>query len=310
MKNKVKTIFSIFACFVLIFVFAFPAFAAESRSIVPGGANAYTSFAPLVCSFRNGSDRSYGNILLVGGPGVFDNTVINTSSFSTGRITVGPGVYDRDSERITSNVVFDNASFGSSSYYTDLTIGMSDFYISINSNDVNDYTNLGFLFKNDSLFDDSDLIWSCSIKYCEAGTTDFSVFTWNYVDYEDGGPGPGTLFLKDSIGSGIFYVENFSMTLSGVLTHSSPSVSLTVLSSSFEAYADIDPRLYDLQQSIYDRDGGIDDNYFADMTSWLATAVDGFLDFDILPGFSIGGLVLVILSFSFVMYFLKLFAGG
>lgn len=52
------------------------------------------------------------------------------------------------------------------------------------------------------------------------------------------------------------------------------------------------------------------DAVFADYTSWIGLAVSGFLEFQIFPGFSFGALFMVIVSFSTVMWFLKLFAGG
>lgn len=47
-----------------------------------------------------------------------------------------------------------------------------------------------------------------------------------------------------------------------------------------------------------------------DFTSWLGTAVGGFLNFEIFPGFNMSGILLIIISFSLVMWFLKVFAGG
>lgn len=52
------------------------------------------------------------------------------------------------------------------------------------------------------------------------------------------------------------------------------------------------------------------DAVFADYTSWIGLAVSGFLEFQVFPGFSFGALLMVIISFSTVMWFLKLFAGG
>ena len=54
-------------------------------------------------------------------------------------------------------------------------------------------------------------------------------------------------------------------------------------------------------------DGG---STFVDFTTWLATAVGGFFDFSLFGGFTIGHMVGSIVAFSFVMLFLKFFAGG
>lgn len=56
-----------------------------------------------------------------------------------------------------------------------------------------------------------------------------------------------------------------------------------------------------------DNSGG---STFVDFTTWLATAVGGFFDFSLFGGFSIGHMVGSIVAFSFVMLFLKFFAGG
>lgn len=50
--------------------------------------------------------------------------------------------------------------------------------------------------------------------------------------------------------------------------------------------------------------------YKMDFTGWLGTAVGGFLDFELFEGFSLGGLLSVLIGFSFIMLFLKFFAGG
>lgn len=54
------------------------------------------------------------------------------------------------------------------------------------------------------------------------------------------------------------------------------------------------------------------DNYAnaSKYTKWIGHALSGFMDFQIMPGFSLGGLMLVILSFSVVVWWLKVFAGG
>lgn len=49
---------------------------------------------------------------------------------------------------------------------------------------------------------------------------------------------------------------------------------------------------------------------FERMTKFIGTSVAGFLSVEIMPDFSLGGLVVIILSFSIVMWWLKVFAGG
>lgn len=54
--------------------------------------------------------------------------------------------------------------------------------------------------------------------------------------------------------------------------------------------------------------GNIDVN--ADFTGWIATATSGFLNFELFPNFSIGGVLAILVGFSLVILFLKIFAGG
>lgn len=48
----------------------------------------------------------------------------------------------------------------------------------------------------------------------------------------------------------------------------------------------------------------------ADYSSWLSTAVGGFLDFQIFPGFSLAGALGVVIGLGIFVYLLKVFAGG
>lgn len=45
-------------------------------------------------------------------------------------------------------------------------------------------------------------------------------------------------------------------------------------------------------------------------TKWLGTAASGFLDLEIFPQFTLGGIFMTLLAFSCVVWFLKLVAGG
>lgn len=47
-----------------------------------------------------------------------------------------------------------------------------------------------------------------------------------------------------------------------------------------------------------------------DYTSWLITAVGGFMAFEIIPGFSIGGIFSVAIMIALLSYILKMFLGG
>lgn len=51
-------------------------------------------------------------------------------------------------------------------------------------------------------------------------------------------------------------------------------------------------------------------NYTADYTSWLGVAVGGFLNMELFPFFSIGGILLICVAIGLVGYFLKVFMGG
>lgn len=56
-----------------------------------------------------------------------------------------------------------------------------------------------------------------------------------------------------------------------------------------------------------DYGGGIES---LDFTTWLATAVGGFFSFSLFNGFTLGHMIGCLVAFSFVMMFLKFFAGG
>lgn len=45
-------------------------------------------------------------------------------------------------------------------------------------------------------------------------------------------------------------------------------------------------------------------------TDWLVNGISGFINFEIVPGLSFGGILGILITFSVVMIFLKLFAGG
>lgn len=45
-------------------------------------------------------------------------------------------------------------------------------------------------------------------------------------------------------------------------------------------------------------------------TDWVANGVGGFINFEIIPGLSFGGILGILITFSVVLIFLKLFAGG
>lgn len=47
-----------------------------------------------------------------------------------------------------------------------------------------------------------------------------------------------------------------------------------------------------------------------DFTSWIAVAVGGFLGFEIFPGFSLIGILAIVIAISLVLFFLKMMRGG
>lgn len=47
-----------------------------------------------------------------------------------------------------------------------------------------------------------------------------------------------------------------------------------------------------------------------DYTSWIGTAVGGFLNMELMPNFSLGGILAILIAFAITMLFLKFFAGG
>lgn len=49
---------------------------------------------------------------------------------------------------------------------------------------------------------------------------------------------------------------------------------------------------------------------FERMTKFLGSAVNGFMSLEIMPNFSLGGILVVLITFSIVLWWLKVFAGG
>lgn len=47
-----------------------------------------------------------------------------------------------------------------------------------------------------------------------------------------------------------------------------------------------------------------------DYTDWITTAVSGFFEIQIFPGFYLSGFLMVVIAFACVIWFLKIFAGG
>lgn len=45
-------------------------------------------------------------------------------------------------------------------------------------------------------------------------------------------------------------------------------------------------------------------------TDWIGTALSGFFDAELFPGFTLGGVFMTLFSFSCAIWFLKLVAGG
>lgn len=84
---------------------------------------------------------------------------------------------------------------------------------------------------------------------------------------------------------------------------------VTSYKESYEFYRDA--HYYDsgFMAGVEEGSGRLDD-VTIDWVSWLGTAVGGFFDFEIMPGFSLGGILAVVIMLGLVMTFLKFFAGG
>lgn len=104
------------------------------------------------------------------------------------------------------------------------------------------------------------------------------------------------LNVSIDFGDDLVYIENFTLSIehvySNLFVDSMPS---PVQISG----ADVVYQGYDLMPNI---------EY--DYTSWLVSGVGGFMAFEVVPGFSIGGIFSVIIMIALLSYILKMFLGG
>lgn len=107
----------------------------------------------------------------------------------------------------------------------------------------------------------------------------------------------------------LYYVPYVCLTLN---LDSSLNVSLFRLLGNTGSIFSSEFRNSDLEAAI--RDGApitpMNPGIFKDYTSWIGTAVGGFLDLEFVEGFTLGGILMTLIGFSVAIWFLKLFAGG
>lgn len=109
----------------------------------------------------------------------------------------------------------------------------------------------------------------------------------------------------ESLDDGLYYVEYIKVKLRGNLTEALQ-------------YGTVDYSYISVYNDFRDRDilsytppeTPMDPGIFADYTSWIGTAVGGFIDLEIVQGFTLGGILMTIIGFLIAVWFLKLLAGG
>lgn len=208
--------------------------------------------------------------------------------------------------------------YGDSVQYSSLSV--SDFYIWESTDYFSDLTGLdiGESFTSQIQFLAS-LGWSdyptsfasitgYTVSYSLLG--DSTVYTYNHVyDNPDSftflnfTPQPSE-FYPEADSSTVLYIHDYTLNLSGAF----PSFGEFYCTFNEVVMSNVDMRSIDLSTRLPE-----DSNPalpLRDYTSFLGTGASGFLDLEIFPGFTIGGIFMTLVAFCCVIWFLKLFAGG
>lgn len=215
-----------------------------------------------------------------------------------------------------------------SPFYTSLFLSSSDFYCYYDFSNpvyVSDDAGVGFLIDFDNLFNDSSSLiidYTCSYSLMSSPDIFFSnsiddgVAVNDFVAY-DFLTAEHKVLYQDAKNNGDdfgVYVYDLDITISNLsLGYYNPSGGYGSSLFTINYRAAATSFVEDFQLRYEDLTGRRlipDESVFEDYTSWIANAVSGFLEFEIFKGFSLGGLLMVIISFACVLWFLKLFAGG
>lgn len=178
------------------------------------------------------------------------------------------------------------------------------------------------MFEQSFLADYCD-VSKCSVSFSYAPVTDsglgsFEEFSSDFSSFafKSGTKyvvDPGRLFRKPTTqGDNDFYlIRDFSIVLTPNSSYYLQSIQTPSYGSTFTfapsftcsfVYAS---RFDD--PSFLNPPGGME---LRDYTAWITTAVSGFFEIQIFPGFYLSGFLMVVIAFACVIWFLKIFAGG
>ncbi len=109
----------------------------------------------------------------------------------------------------------------------------------------------------------------------------------------------------ESLDDGLYYVEYIKTSLNN------PNITNLQLYGASYTYVSVYNDFRDRDILSYTPpETPMDPGIFADYTSWIGTAVGGFIDLEIVQGFTLGGILMTIIGFMIAIWFLKLLAGG
>lgn len=215
--------------------------------------------------------------------------------------------------------------------FTELRVNAYDFYLLPCSMEDENNFNLGFYIMLQNLPSDLDVTYEIIAEIRNIGEDDYETFTKRYYDSDL------IAFDVDDLDDEYFnqttgdFLGCYVKSLTARCWRNQP---FTWNDQSFDGhwagYFEPDNRNYQsvqlefdylftsydaaAYQEVLERDEvppEIDNSmYYKDYTSWVSEAVGGFFDFNVFPGFSLGGIVITVMSFAIAIWLLKMFAGG
>lgn len=223
------------------------------------------------------------------------------------------------------------------SFATGLEFSLKDFFwLPEYYYGVNNYNSFGFAFSDDITL---DFHLECVMRPIGGDYTTYQTFAYDVIDSNvfvfdtdviASFDGVEAYFNYDDEFDGCYF-ESITLTVSdnpytwNSLSHSDTSYAGDYLpsdgiwdSSLFDVQLEFDYWFTAYDADLYyglvveDDPRGPQDNdaYYRDYTSWVAMAVGGFFDFQVFPGFTLGGIVITCISFAVAIWLLKIFAGG
>jgi hypothetical protein len=194
-------------------------------------------------------------------------------------------------------------------YYYPYMVYASDFYC-WESNDYKKHSEISFECRFSYEYGQSDFTpENVYITYSLSGSSDVYTYYFTEAQIREFNFDDGFFELRPSMflvnySDALVYVHDF------VIEYNTPIVP-------FETFYAIGDYQYCYRDDLRVLDIGLDPDVpgnpalpLVGYTNWLGHAVSGFLDLNIFPGFTLGGILMTIIAFSCVIWFLKLFAGG